>query len=162
VSALVAHIDRRHRLLALLLCAALLVIGFALRHAYGIAWDEPVQRGYGQTVARFVLKGDERLQNDPLRVYGPAHELLLAAAETLSHARDTPDVYAVRHVVTFAVFVVGVYFLYRVAVIGVGPGVLALLPSIALCSRRRSSATRSSTRRTLRSLRRSSCRHTRC
>lgn len=125
-------LDRRHHQLAILLCVVLLAIGCLLRRSYGIAWDEPTQRGYGQTVARFVLKGDTRLQNDPLRVYGPAHELLLTAAETLSHARDTPDVYAVRHFVNFVVFVVGVYFLYRVAVIGLGPSVVALLPSIAL------------------------------
>lgn len=127
-----AWIDRHHRGPALVLLLALLATGFALHRDYGVPWDEPIQRNYGQLVSRYVLQGDTRLFSDPNRVYGPAHELALLAAERLLHARDTPDVFAVRHLFNFLVFVAGVGFLYRLGLKGLGSGTASLLVCLSL------------------------------
>jgi hypothetical protein len=121
-----------HRLLALALCAILAGAAATLHRDYGIAWDEPAQRSYGRTVARYVFNGDARLFDDPLRVYGPAHELMLVGAEAAAHARDTPDIFAVRHFANFLVFILGVFFLYRIGLIAFGSGLLSLVPCVAL------------------------------
>ena len=124
-----AWLDRHQRRIALAAIALVMVVGFALHRDYGVPWDEPFQRGYGQLVSRYVFSGNPALFRDPYRVYGPAHELLLLSAETVFRARDSADVYAVRHLVNFLVFVVGLAFLYRLGVAGEMGGV----PSLGVC-----------------------------
>ena len=113
-----AWLDRQHRPIALAGMAIVIVVGFAVHRDYGVPWDEPFQRGYGQLVSRYMFSGNDALFRDPYRVYGPAHELLLLGAETVFRARDSADVYAVRHLVNFLVFVVGLVFLYRLGMAG--------------------------------------------
>jgi len=127
-----AWLDRHHRLIALAGVAFVMVVGFALHRDYGVPWDEPFQRGYGQLVTRYVFSGNPALFRDPYRVYGPAHELLLLGAETVLRARDSADVYAVRHLVNFLVFVVGLVFLYRLGLAGKMGGAASLGVCLAL------------------------------
>jgi hypothetical protein len=37
--------------LALALLAATVVTGYLIHRDYGVSWDEPIQHGYGRTVA---------------------------------------------------------------------------------------------------------------
>src|SRR5262245_29663536 len=125
-------IDRHHRPLALAGLALIVLVGFALHRDYGVPWDEPYQRGYGQLVARYAINGNPALFRDPYRVYGPAHELLLLAAETVFRARDSADVFATRHLVNFLAFIVGLIFLYRLGLAGGIGGAGSLLACLAL------------------------------
>ena len=127
-----AWLDRRHRLIALAGVALVMVLGVALHRDYGVPWDEPFQRGYGQLVSRYIFSGNDALFRDPYRVYGPAHELLLLGAEAIFRARDTADVYAVRHLANFLVFIAGLVFLYRLGVAGQSGGAASLGVCLAL------------------------------
>jgi hypothetical protein len=97
------------------LFCAVLAVGYAVHADYGVPWDEPVHRDYAVAVTRYVLRGDARLFDHPIRVYGPAHEVLLLAAEKVQNARDPQEIPAARHLVNFGVFVIGLVFLYRLA-----------------------------------------------
>jgi hypothetical protein len=93
-------------------------VGYAVHADYGVPWDEPVHRDYALAVSRYVLRGDARVFDHPIRVYGPAHEVLLLAAEKVMGARDPHEIPAARHLVNFGVFVIGLVFLYRLALAG--------------------------------------------
>ena len=53
-----AWLDRHQRRIALAGITLLMVVGFALHRDYGVRWDEPFQRGYGQLVSRYVFSGN--------------------------------------------------------------------------------------------------------
>ena len=65
---------RRTTFIAIVLLIVLTVLGLGLHRDYGISWDEPVQRRYGEKVYRYIAAGDESLLKDRHRVYGPAFE----------------------------------------------------------------------------------------
>ena len=60
-----AWLDRHHRPIAFAGIAIVIVVGFALHRDYGVPWDEPFQRGYGQLVSRYVFSGNPALFRDP-------------------------------------------------------------------------------------------------
>jgi DUF2993 family protein len=124
--------ERHHWRAALVGLAAVTVVGVLLHRDYGVPWDEPTQRGYAQVVGRYALHGDPRLFSDVNRVYGPAHELVLLAAENVFGAREMRDVFAIRHLCNFLVFVLGLIFLYRLGLAGLRSGTASLLVCLAL------------------------------
>ena len=91
---------------------AYLAIGIFVFRDYGISWDEPFQREYGQEVFDYVFKGDLRLFQNSVRFHGPVFAFLLAVAENLLPLTDTRDIYFMRHLVTFLIFYGGVASFY--------------------------------------------------
>ncbi len=103
---------RQRRIVAGLLLLALLMIGFGLYRDYGISWDEPVQRRYGEMVYNYLAEGDETLLVDRHRVYGPVFEVLLYSVERGLGLEDLRDIYFMRHLLTFLMFALGAAFFF--------------------------------------------------
>ena len=122
---------KRH-VAALALFAAVLAIGLAVHADFGVPWDEPIQRGYGRTVANYVFKGQDELFRDSNRVYGSAYEVALLAFERVRQARDGPEIFAARHLFNFLTFWISLIFLYRLAFAGSGSRLASLLVCLAL------------------------------
>jgi hypothetical protein len=106
---------------------ALLALGLCLFRDYGVPWDEPQQRLIGGVSARYVLQTvapsrpvPPSLPAQPLatfsdRDYGVAFEAPAVAMELLLGLRDSRDVYLLRHLLTYLVFVGGVLAVFRMA-----------------------------------------------
>lgn len=105
----------------------LLVLGLAVFPDYGVPWDEPRQRVIGGVTVRYVLQQiapsrplPASLPDSPLatfadRDYGVAFEAPAVAMELLLGLTDSRDVYLMRHLLTYLVFLGGVFAVYRMA-----------------------------------------------
>jgi hypothetical protein len=105
----------------------LLVVGLVVFRDYGVPWDEPRQRLVGGVSARFVLQTvapswplpaglpDKALADFDDRDYGVAFEMPAVAAELLLGLTDSRDIYLLRHLLTYLVFLGGVFAVYRMA-----------------------------------------------
>jgi PA14 domain len=91
---------------------ALLATGAATLDDFGVSLDETMQRQIGIANYAYVTQGATRLLDPgfPERHYGPAFELLLAAAEKELGLTDSRAVFLLRHGATFLLFGVGVVF----------------------------------------------------
>jgi hypothetical protein len=101
----------RAQIAAAVCLTALLFLGLALFDDYGVSWDEPVQRQYGEKLFRYVASGDRALFTDRHRYYGPVFEFALVGLEKGLGLADSREVYLMRHLATFLVFWVGVVFM---------------------------------------------------
>lgn len=90
----------------------LLAIGLAVYKDYGLTWDDLAQVEIGELNFKYAFQGDPALLSLKNRYYGPLFEMFLYAV-----TRGMPDrqLFLVRHLLTFAVFYVGVFFLYLLA-----------------------------------------------
>lgn len=100
----------RHALASLVL-VCYTVVGLLIYGDYGISWDEPMQRSYGQVAMEYVLESDTALHQHQSRYHGPVFQMLLYCAELLSG--DELNTYRVRHLITFLFSIVGLFFFYR-------------------------------------------------
>lgn len=91
----------------------LIAVGLANFKDYGISWDEPFQKKYGQHLYNFVTEGDTRMLEGPMKYYGPAFEIGLFFAQKALRLEDSRNIYLMRHLLTFLVFFVGAVFFYR-------------------------------------------------
>lgn len=108
---------------------AFLAIGLNIYFDYGVSWDEPVSRNNGMVSLKYVgeyvapdfIERDNTLkQYPPLgeyfdKDYGVAFDLPLALLERLLALNDSTIIYLFRHLVTFLVFVAGVFAVYKLA-----------------------------------------------
>ena len=104
---------------------ALVVLGLAVFRDYGVPWDEPRQRLIGGVSVRYVLQHvapsrplpaslpDNSLATFDDRDYGVAFEAPAVAMELLLGLTDSRDVYLMRHLLTYLVFLGGVFAVYR-------------------------------------------------
>jgi hypothetical protein len=117
----------RRRIAVALFFAALLGLGLANVRDYGISWDEPRQREIGGASARYAAETlapslvDSTLRSFPElatfvdRDYGVAFEMPAFVLEWLLGISDTRDSFMLRHLLTFLLFVGGVFAVYRLA-----------------------------------------------
>lgn len=115
-----------------LLCAWILfvVVGLVLAPDYGLGWDEPINRQYGQVSYQYVAHDNRALFSYKDRYYGVAFEWPMYMLEKLIGVVDPFDVFVLRHRVTFIIFAVAVFVWYLVAASFFGRrawGVLAAL-----------------------------------
>jgi hypothetical protein len=99
-------------ILPCLFMIGLLLTGIATFDDYGVSWDEPVQRQYGEKVFNHITTGDRELFADRHRYYGPVFELLLYSLEEAFGLEDTRPIYLMRHLITFLVFWTGALFFF--------------------------------------------------
>jgi len=94
-------------------CEALLVaiglgvplsLGIIASADYGLGWDESIQHRLARQAWRYVFQDGSGYLRSADRVYGPAFELLLLAAEKALRIEDIRDVYLLRHLLTFLTF----------------------------------------------------------
>jgi len=90
----------------------LLLTGILVYKDYGISWDEPIQRTYGEDVFNFILKGDKKLYKNKDKFYGPVIEVSLVSLENILQLKEIRDVYLMRHLVNFLIFFVSIFFFY--------------------------------------------------
>jgi len=109
-----------------------LALGVSIYKDYGISWDEPIQRRYGQAVFDYVNLGSPDLSEDHERYYGPIVELGLVCAEKLLGLEDVQSVYFLRHLMTFSLFLLGVFFFFLLCSSLFGSWKLGLLGSFCL------------------------------
>ena len=120
------------KLVLLVFFLVFLALGVSLYQDYGISWDEPVQRRYGQAVFDYVRLGSPDLSEDPERYYGPIFELGLVGAEHLLGLEDVRSVYFLRHLMTFSLFFLGVFFFFLLCRSLFGSWKLGLLGAFCL------------------------------
>lgn len=105
----------------------LLVLGLAVFRDHGVPWDEPRQRAIGAVSVRYVLQRiaptrplpaswpDNPLATFDDRDYGVAFEAPAVAMELVLGLTDSRDVYLMRHLLTYLVFLGGVFAVYQMA-----------------------------------------------
>ena len=96
----------------ILLFVIALIIGLLTYKDYGMAWDEPFQRGPGLASFNYIFYGDQELFTKPTDNHGAGYELLLIIIEKLMKLTDSRDIYLMRHLATHIFFLVGASFGY--------------------------------------------------
>lgn len=92
---------------ALFLCLGLRIVG-----DYGMSVDEKNSRIRGLNYLAYLTDGDRQIFIDHGQFHGPAFEIVLAWLETVLHLTDGRDVYLMRHIATFLLFYLSVFFFY--------------------------------------------------
>jgi hypothetical protein len=96
----------------LLLFALFMIIGLLTFKDYGIAWDEPLQRGPGVLSYNYMFHGDKELLQKPTDNHGAGYEIPLVIIEKAMHLKDTRDIYLMRHIVTHTLFLLSALAMY--------------------------------------------------
>jgi len=86
-----------------------LIIGIVTYQDYGVAWDEPLQRGPGILSYNYMFHGNPGLFQKETDNHGAGFELLLLFFEKGLHLTDTRDVYMNRHIVTHIFFLLSAF-----------------------------------------------------
>ncbi len=113
----VARTIERHRALVVAtFFAALLALAVGIHRDYGMSWDEELTRiGVGTVTYDYVVTGNSSpLLESTARYYGPFFEFLLVAVERQLGLDDSRDIYFMRHLVTFLIFYLAVWFFYLI------------------------------------------------
>jgi 4-amino-4-deoxy-L-arabinose transferase-like glycosyltransferase len=116
------------RLPILLLLAVLLLAGILSAPAYGLSWDEPLFYDYAESIPR-AYQGWDRLDESVYsrspadhKYYGPAYLLLGRPIKIGIQSVFGMDNASAWHLVNFFSFILGVYFIYRLATRFLSPG----------------------------------------
>src|SRR5437016_62697 len=106
---------RAARPIALYGCFVLiLLIGLLAFRDFGIGWDEVAQRELGMVTYNYLSNNDPAIHDFIDHQYGPAVELPLFAIEVaMGDHPDSRNVFFMRHLVGFLLFVVGCWFFYQ-------------------------------------------------
>lgn len=107
---------RHQHLPALILLLGMLVLGLCITGDYGVAWDEGTQRIIGQTNLEYVRTGNEALMADFIdKDHGAAFELPLVVIESLAGPMTFGDMIWLRHALSFAFYLCGIWCGYLLA-----------------------------------------------
>jgi hypothetical protein len=91
---------------------AYFILGVSIFSGYGISWDEPIQRYYGNIVYDYTFQGDTTLLQDRHRYYGPIVEFTNIVLEKAFHLTDIRSIFLLRHFTNFCIYFLGVVFFY--------------------------------------------------
>jgi hypothetical protein len=91
-----------------------LLIGLSIFDDYGISYDEGFSRSRGIINYNYILKRNhpDQLLYDPGKYHGPAFDIFLVFIEDKLPAHTSRDLYLIRHLLTFFVFYISVWFFY--------------------------------------------------
>lgn len=96
----------------MLIFIGFLVVGLYSISITGISWDEPAMREYGLVLHDYVMGVDDELLTHHERYHGPFFELFLIHLENFFDLSQTREIYHMRHVATFLVCMLGMWFFY--------------------------------------------------
>ncbi|MFT4543779.1 MAG: hypothetical protein ACI9UR_001351 [Bacteroidia bacterium] len=102
---------KNRHFVALFILFCYTVTGLIIYDDYGISWDEPMQRSYGEVVINYVVEGDTALYSHNSRYHGPAFQMLLYSIEKLTASEL--GTYKIRHLGTFLFSVFGLWCFYH-------------------------------------------------
>jgi hypothetical protein len=127
-------IDRHRSIVVAVFFAAVLALAVGIHRDYGMSWDEELTRiGVGSVTYDYVVTGDPKpLLESTARYYGPLFEFVLVALERQLGLADSRDVYFMRHLVTFLIFYLALWFFYLICRECFGSWKLALLGCVFL------------------------------
>ncbi len=97
--------------LAILALLCYMVVGLFIYDDYGISWDEPIQREYGEAVFNYVFDNDTVLHTHPSKYHGPAFQMMLFGVEQVTGTKEIT--FKVRHLITFLFSIIGLWCFYR-------------------------------------------------
>lgn len=117
---------------ALLLLIATLTIGIEIYQDYGIGIDEPIQREIGLKTYEYTTGQYPDYENYIEKDHGSGFELPLIYLERLLDITEYRDIYLMRHLATYILFVIGMLSGYVVVYKIFGNRLLATLAYIAL------------------------------
>jgi hypothetical protein len=101
----------RGRTVAAAFFLAVLLLGTLIHRQYGLAWDEPVSQTNGEVSLAYIVHHDPTLWAYSEKYYGVAYELPFAAFHVLTDV-SPQQLYFIRHLVTFYVFVAGTFVFF--------------------------------------------------
>jgi hypothetical protein len=116
----------------LLFFVVYLFVGLTVYVDYGVSYDEESARNFGVVSFNYVFNGDTSLLTYHDRVYGVATELPLIIIEKLLGLTDSRDIFLMRHLCTFLLFYISVYFFYLLCAHHFGSWRIGVLGSLFL------------------------------
>jgi hypothetical protein len=106
----------------------LILTGITVYKDYGITWDEEPQREIGMVALKEISKktniklfNDTQLELIPNistykhRDYGPLIEMLLVSLEKIFNVKEFNEIFLLRHLSTYLLFVLGLYFFFKIS-----------------------------------------------
>jgi hypothetical protein len=96
----------------ILLFVVFFVAGLLTYKDYGVAWDEPLQRGPGLLSYNYAFHGNQELFQKPNDNHGAGFEIPLIILEKGFHLTDKRDIFLMRHMVTHVLFLLSALALY--------------------------------------------------
>lgn len=126
--------NKTEKFLSISFFAIALIIGLLTFSDYGMNWDEQMQRIDNGTVNYnfIVSRNSEQLIHSNEKYHGPVFELLLVAIEKIIHLTDTHEIYLMRHLVTFLLFWLSLFFFYKILKKITGNDLVALTGALFL------------------------------
>ena len=108
----------RSRALPLALCGAFLLLGLFTLDAYGVTWDEPLHRIWGERIWTYVVTGDasvvEHLPGNGM-YYGPIFYILGYGVSEFAHHVLGMSFTAANHLLTLVTATLGLFCTYLLA-----------------------------------------------
>ena len=102
----------RSRALPLALCGAFLLLGLFTLDAYGVTWDEPLHRIWGERIWTYVVTGDasvvEHLPGNGM-YYGPIFYILGYGVSEFAHNALGMSFTAANHLLTLVTATLGLF-----------------------------------------------------
>lgn len=90
-----------------------LLVGSITVQYYGIAWDEHLQRGIGETCYNYIFEGNNYYLSFPDRDHGVTIELPLFAIEKWLNISSTQTLFVFRHLLCHTLFLLSAVYLYK-------------------------------------------------
>lgn len=100
------------------LCIAFLLLGLATIGSYGVSWDEPLHRGWGQDLWQYLLTGDEQLLTELPgggQYYGPLFYILEYGVSRFAHEALGMPFTAANHLLTLVTATLGLLCTFLLA-----------------------------------------------
>lgn len=112
--------------------ALLIIIGFFIYKDYGLSWDETISHMNGQVSLDYISGNNSDLWTYSERYYGTIIEMPFAWAQKVFQIESSQQLFFFRHIVSFLLFIVGVFFFYLLCLKRFKSWGLALLSSAFL------------------------------
>lgn len=104
--------ERHKKIIVAIFFGAIVVLGFFIYKDYGLAWDEPISHANGQVSFNYITKSDPTLWTYSERFYGVLVELPFAWLQRTFDVSSPQMIFFMRHILTYLLFVVGVWVFY--------------------------------------------------
>ena len=96
-----------------LIFTVFIAVGYIFADDYGIAWDEPNQLEIGKLNYEYLTSSSDSLKTYHDRFYGSAYELPLYTLSQLFIPDSSPKLYPFRHLMTHLLFVISIFFFFK-------------------------------------------------
>ena len=104
-------LEKKYRLVEVFFFLAYLIVGLFAFKDYGIPWDDVWDRGYGLSLLNHIMNNDMMAFDHKDKYYGPVFQLILIVGErALNLTKNSRVVYLMRHLATFLLFYLSVFF----------------------------------------------------